>query len=772
MLLMEVCLHAPMKKFLLTFCLFCLGLTGQAQNFEEDWEGFFSYNSVKSITQGNEKVFVAGENSVFIYDLFSQQIETLSTINGLSGETITEIYYSEAFETLLIGYENGLIDLVKDGQEDVLAVVDILEKLTIPPDQKRINHFEEYNGFVYISTQFGISVYDLNRLEFGDSYFIGNGGSQINISQTAIQEPYIYAATTAEGVKRAMVDDDDLIDYQNWSQITTGNIRAVETLGSELYIARLSQVIESYTPADGFQFAGSANGPVLDFQTAQDVLAVTTPNSITSYGPGFVQLAQVSSLPDFDFELQSGLSFGQNSYLGTLEDGLLIVPYNTSNATQVLPDGPLSNQAFTIDASPGALWVGFGAVDVNFNPFPLSRIGISNLKVDEGWNNIPYEDLPERATDLVEVNINPSNPQEVHFSSYIGGVLEVINGNPTTLYNETNSSLEVPNNNPDIGIRAYGSAYDRDGNLWFVQSRTDEGLIRKAGATFGKIDFSDVIAGSQIQALTELAISREGYVFFGTTSDGMVGFNPTNGALNRIDEGTGNGNLSNRNVRALAFDNQNRLWIGSLSGLRVLFTVGSFFDEGAVVEAQPIIILEDGVPQELLFEQSITDIEVDGSNNKWISTATSGVFYLSSNGQETLRRFTEDNSPLPTNNVQDIAIDSESGRVYFATEKGLVAFEGTSTAPRDNLENVYAYPNPVRPNYTGDVTIDGLTARANVKITDIEGNLVYETTSEGGSVLWDTTAFGRYRVASGVYIVMVTAEDALETTITKIMVVR
>ena len=173
-----------------------------------------------------------------------------------------------------------------------------------------------------------------------------------------------------------------------------------------------------------------------------------------------------------------------------------------------------------------------------------------------------------------------------------------------------------------------------------------------------------------------------------------------------------------------------------------------------------------------MFELYITDIEVDGSNNKWISTATSGVFYLSSNGQETLLRFTKDNSPLPSNNVQDITIDSFTGTVYFASLNGLVAYEGTSTAPRDDLDEVYAYPNPVRPGFDGNVSIDGLTADANVKITDIEGNLVFETTSEGGSVLWDTTAFGKYRVASGVYLVLITTEDALETKVSKIMVIR
>lgn len=203
-----------------------------------------------------------------------------------------------------------------------------------------------------------------------------------------------------------------------------------------------------------------------------------------------------------------------------------------------------------------------------------------------------------------------------------------------------------------------------------------------------------------------------------------------------------------------------------------MFSAGAFFDPSSNVESQQIIILEDGVPQELLYQQTITDIEVDGSNNKWIATATSGVFYVSSNGQETLLRFTKDNSPLPSNNVQDVAIDDLTGRVYFATVNGLVAYEGTATAPRDNLDGVYAFPNPVRPGFTGNVTIDGLTSNANVKITDIEGNLVFETTSQGGSVLWDTKAFGKYKVASGVYMVLITSADYLETKVTKIMVVR
>ena len=134
--------------------------------------------------------------------------------------------------------------------------------------------------------------------------------------------------------------------------------------------------------------------------------------------------------------------------------------------------------------------------------------------------------------------------------------------------------------------------------------------------------------------------------------------------------------------------------------------------------------------------------------------------------------FTKDNSPLPSNNINDIEIDNITGEVYFATDKGLVSYKGTSTEAEDDLSNVYVYPNPVRPGFEGDVKISGLTNRATVKITDIEGNLVYETTSEGGTILWDTRAFGKYKVASGVYMIFISSEDASLTKVKKVMVVR
>ena len=111
----------------------------QAQNFENRWTGYFSYISVKSISQGNDKIYAAAENAIFTYDLSNQEIANITTINGLSGKTITTAHYSDAYGLYIIGYENGLIEIAIDGEDNILKIVDILDKPTIPPNNKKIN---------------------------------------------------------------------------------------------------------------------------------------------------------------------------------------------------------------------------------------------------------------------------------------------------------------------------------------------------------------------------------------------------------------------------------------------------------------------------------------------------------------------------------------------------------------------------------------------------------------------------------------------------------
>ncbi|NCA19690.1 MAG: ABC transporter substrate-binding protein, partial [Crocinitomicaceae bacterium] len=362
--------------------------------------------------------------------------------------------------------------------------------------------------------------------------------------------------------------------------------------------------------------------------------------------------------------------------------------------------------------------------------------GISKYNESNGWQNIPYGDLLG-AKALVRISVNPNDENELSIASYNDGLIKIVSDIPTTLYNAQNSTMEGG------APRINSAAYDKSGNLWLTQSREQNGLhVLKSNGTWATFDMQTILTDYASNDFCKIAIDKSGTKWIASYKNGVVAFNEnSNIGFKKLSEGADLGNLPSQDVRAIAVDNRNQVWIGTNKGLRVLPSTGSYNNDGQM-KANPIIILEDGLAQELLYEQFITDIAVNGSNQKWIGTADSGVFLFSSNGQETIYHFTKYNSPLPSNVINDIDINSVTGEIFFATDRGMVSFQGTATKPADNLNAVYVYPNPVRPEFVGTVKIAGLISKANIKITDIEGNLVYETTSEGGSVEWDTKAFG------------------------------
>lgn len=395
--------------------------------------------------------------------------------------------------------------------------------------------------------------------------------------------------------------------------------------------------------------------------------------------------------------------------------------------------------------------------------------------IKNGWLNIPYSDLSE-AKALSRITVNPNNENQVFFSSYYSGLLKVENDQVTTLYNTTNTGSDglqtIVGQVPD-DVRINGAAFDKTGNLWVTNSVVRKGLkVLKSSGQWQSYDMQNVYAVLGKLRFGRMVIDKNGTKWMGTWRDGVIGFNESlNNRFRVISNASEGGNLPSFDARAVAVDNRNQLWIGTLAGLRVLSNVDSFGSD-ETLRTNPIIIIEDNLAQELLYEQSISDIFVDGANNKWIGTIDSGVFYVSSDGQKTIHHFTTSNSPLPSNTINDIDINGTTGEVFFATSKGLVSFKGTSTTAQGDLSNVYVYPNPVRPEFTGTVKISGLLDKANVKISDIEGNLVHEAIAEGGTIEWDTTAFGKYKVASGVYMIFISSQDGAETKVKKVMIIR
>lgn len=778
----------------LILLFFVKGLFGQTAD-NDAWEGYFSYTKIQAVVDGGDKIYAASENAIFSYDPTTEERETITTINGLSGEYISTMHYSIDYDLLIIGYQSGLMEIYSLTTKTVLKVVDILNKTSIPPENKQINHFFEDETSVYISTNYGISVYDLEALEFGDTYYIGANGSQIQINQTFINGNLIYAATNT-GLKAADINSSNLIDFQTWNTLFPGNFVALNRVQGVIYTLKSDNTLH--------QIIGTTLTLVLNFSNdvlelknnAENLLVVTTVD-VQRYDTNLTLLENYTLPEEFNTSLTSGLFKTNIIFIGTENEGLLKNSVSFPNDfLAVYPDGPLQNTPFSLKYGYGHLWVTFGDYDVYFNPSPFKKLGFSYYE-NEIWTSISYDSIQQTIQkpvfNLNDIEINPVNLNEVFISSFHHGLLNFQKNYSIELLDETNSGLQslvlagAPNYK---SIRVSDTEFDNQGYLWTLTSLLEEPLKRFNPATnqWQSYSFSAIINDPINDELgfEEFTIGPDGTKWVASFKNGVIGFNETGNLIKQI-VGEDPANLPSNYIRALALDKNNVLWIGTFKGLRILYNTSNFFTE-ETIQTEPIVILEDGLPKELLELQFITDIIVDGSNNKWISTADAGVFYLSSDGQKTIYHFTKDNSPLPSNNVNTMAQNKDNGTIYFGTTRGLVSFKAGGSSPSNSLEDTFVYPNPVRPGFNLEldkVKIQNLSENVNIKITDVEGNLVAEAESntnlrfngnnleiDGGTAYWNGKNLANKTVASGVYVVMISDLDNLETKILKIMLIR
>ena len=762
-----------MKKKHHIFLLLLTISMGFAQS-NSSWKGYFSYNEIKDISQSPTLFIAASENAIFSKNLTTNTLKTKNTIDGLSGQTISAIYHSPTFNKTLIGYKNGLIIIVNETDGSLLNVVDIITN-SVNQNLKGINHFMEYAGIIYVSCDFGIVQYNLATLGFGDTYRIGDFGTEIKVTQTAVFNETLYASTSS-GIRKASVSNPNLNDFNQWTSIVGGSWDSIETFGSNLFaIANWGEMYKlTGTTFASFSTLSSVS---TDMRTAGDYLVVTTPNTTRIFNQNLSVISQINSnqLPVATSKFTCATVINEIIYMGTSENGVVSAPLtNPTNFELLAPDGPLRNAVFRVKVSTDAIWAVFGGYSSGYNPYTYNSYNVNTYGISKfsgtNWTNIPYESLLG-AKALTWITINPNDSKQVYFSSFFSGLLKLENDIPTILYNNSNSGLESIFSN-SIDIRINGTAFDKSGNLWMTNCLIKNSLkVLKTTNQWTSYSMDSILDLYQADSYGNIEIDKNGTKWIATNQDGVVAFNENNNSFKKITAGVDLGNLPHKDARVVAIDRNNQLWIGTVKGLRVLSSVDRF-SNGGQMSANAIIILEDGLAQELLYQQFITDIVVDGANNKWIGTADSGVFMVSSNGQQTIHRFNTSNSPLPSNSIFDIDINGTTGEVFIATDKGMVSFKGTATTANEDLSNVVVYPNPVRPEFTGTVKISGLLDNCNVKITDIEGNLVHEAIAEGGTIEWDTTAFGKYKVASGVYMIFVSAEDGIETNVKKVMIIR
>lgn len=743
-----------------------------SQDFSQSWKGYFAYNEIVDVAHSTQKIVAATPNALFQKNTSSTDVTTINSINGFKPENISAIYHSESTNKTFAGNTNGLLVII-NANGSISNKIDIISEVPVPPTKKKINSFYENNGKLYIATNYGISVLNISNSEFIATYFIGNSGEETPVLQTTIFNNDLYAVTQNQGIRKISITNPSPFDFSQWQTFDNGYWAGITTFNNKLVATNTNSLTYLYN-GSSFEPVFSQAQNAIKFKSNANHLTITTPNHIYVLDQNFQQIAHITEIPNNTNVFSSATTLGSKLYIGTAENGFFET--DLSNPTQfndITPNGPERNSIFRIKKTNKELWAVYGGYDKTYNPYTFApgapnTFPISYYNETDGWKKIPYSDLLETKA-ISGICSNPKNENEIYFTSYFSGLLKVKNKIPEILYKTSNSGLgeSFPND-----IRVNSPAFDSDNKLWITVSRAVAPLKSfNLNSNWQSFGFNNLTTNVTADNYTTIQIDRNKTKWIATYRNGLVAFNENyNNKTQVID--VEDGNLPDTDVRAIALDNNQQLWIGTAKGLRVIRNTSEFITANETLKTAAIIIQEGDLAQELFYQQSILDIAVDGANRKWVSILDGGVFLVSSNGQETIHNFTKSNSPLPSNNVVDIEIDGVSGEVFFATEKGLVSFVGTATKPSETLDAVYVYPNPVRPDYLDTVKISGLTDKANVKITDIEGNLVYETTSSGGTIEWDTTAFGSHKVASGVYMVFVASKDGLDSTVKKVMIIR
>ena len=769
-------------KYLLKIFVLLLTLNTYAQvDYSSSWTDFYSYNNIVDFTKVSDVIYAVTENAVFTYDIKTQQIEKFSSINGLSGQETSSIYFDENLKLLVIGYNNGLLEII-DQQGNITKVVDI--SLSNISTEKQINSIYGFEDQIYLSLGFGVVVYDLINFEFGDTYFIGQNSTEAFVNELVIYENEIFAATE-DGVYVALLDN-NLSDSNNWLRFSSGQYSVMEVFKNQVLTSKGNKV---------YQIVDST---VLEFKVA-------LPNTIVDMSSNSEDFAAVTSkqafLYDSNFELLLNTNSSSNTltaievsedcfYLGSMQVGVLKSFFSSVNDfEEIHPEGPSSNKLFSITVHNSDLWCVYGGIAPWYAPLGNKK-GVSHFNGKQ-WTEVLYGDANgvDLAKDLLHVTVDPLSPQTVYISSWAqkngpvdstdgGGVLVLKNDQFLDFWNAANSGLSnflLPSSPTYTTTRIYGSSFDSSGDFWLINSLTSDGTgaLKKKSKEGIWTDHS--LAKSNIE-FNVLKIDLLDNIWIGSRGEGLFVYNKSIDKSANL-KGTTNG-IPNNNVRAIGIGRDGNIWIGTADGVVLFSDVDNLFGDFRPPEAV-IIETNDGV-SELLDGLEINDIQVDGAGNVWFATTSGGVLQTNSTGRIVLNGFNTDNSPLASNNILSIGIDESTGAVYFGTEGGVVSFQGGVISYGEELSEVYAYPNPSLKN-NEEIKIVGkdtpLPEGTNIKILDVAGNLVFESNASqnqspyGGRFIWDKRNLAGRKVASGVYIVLLFNTEGQQTASTKIAII-
>jgi len=764
------------KSLLIILSIFLHLGNGFAQDIPiGTWRDHLPYADAISVSQGNNIIYCATNSAVFTFNKTDNSIERLNLVNGLSDINPNKIKFNPYNGKVIIAYKNGNIDVL-DINKKITNIPFILTSSVV--GSKKINHIFIKNQFAYLSTDFGIVVLNTDKLEITDTYFYGALGSDMITNSVTMDSQNIYAAST-QGVYFASLTSNNLADFNNWSLLTDlGSVN----YSSIVFFSNLLIASSNSTTSLGDSIYFNLNGVwQLVTSVGDDIenievlsgnrLVVNKLYGTEIFDENLVLLQQLYTYNGSIPIVSNEVVLDNENILWFADNFKGLVKFSTNNSPSfIAPDGPSTSSSFALDMIGDDLWMVSGGYAQQINQNNL------NHRKNGSWSKFPTfinNPLSGVLAGLVEVAINPKNTSQVFVGSWSAGLIEYNNDNLVQVYNAQNSPLD----SVFFGPTQVGTVnFDEQGNLWVTTSfpNNNKALhVKKTDNTWFSYEFTGITGSNNF--FTDAIIDKNGYKWFLDPSEGVIFVFDDNKTISntsddRIVKLGGPSDLiveiPGSNILCIAEDHDGEIWLGTDEGIVVFFSTGGVFNNE--ITANQIFVEQDGNVEILLGTEVVTAIKIDGANRKWFGTQNSGVFLMDENGTKEISHFTKENSPLFSNNILDIAINDITGEVFFATDKGLVSYKGTATNPLDDY-SLFIYPNPVKPDFNGTIAIRGLVEKSNVKIADINGNIVYETTSLGGQAIWDGKTIEGEKVTSGVYMVFVNSEDGSQKKAGKIL---
>ena len=771
------------------FLFLFLSLSVWADEGMHTWRSHIAYGDVHQIVDAGNAIYALAGNALMQIDKRTEEMTCYSKQDGFHGSSITHIGYDTSTRTLVIIYEDGLIDFLQNGVISALSDLQ-LKQLSA---SKKANSLTIHQGYAYLGMPFGVVVVNIKKQEIADTYYIGLDGKEVDVLALSLSADSIYALSS-ESVYAACKKD-NLLDFNVWNQykpLASAAYQDLTDFRGQLYLISDSVVYTRNT--SGWQPLASDLRFYAFRSSGQHLYVMHNAQSLVEYIPdkGF----HTTSSP---YDVEDAIYDNESLWYAARQDGLI---HHTAEGTQAfLPEGPAVNIPYRMKVVNGRLYVVPGARWA-VQESRLGYVMIYDIQGDR-WTNISGQHIYSQTnllpTDFMNVAVDPFNDNHFLVTSYGTGLYELENNQLVRWYNNLNSPLDsrVSDKNTLFYVRTDGALFDENGNLWFVNMSGTPLHVASAQqllaarqqemASWNKYEvynrsgnsFSIVTSG---ELLIDNRYPNYKWIPYARSNPGLILYDDNNTPFYSGDDRTYFNNtfvdqdgktIAPTSIYAVVQDKQNDLWIAVDEGLIIIPSSIDFRLSNSCTRVK--IPRNDGtnLADYLLGTERVNAIAVDGANRKWIGTESSGLYLISEDGLETIEHFTTDNSPLPSDQILSVAIDPRTGRVFVGTGNGLMSYQSDAAEPEDSFYSttLCAYPNPVRPDYQGVITIAGLMDETVVKIVDNGGNLVCQTRSNGGLAVWDGKNGHGQRVASGVYTAFCNTADGANHAIVKILVI-